>query len=150
MRFILNLNRSSVDRTRAYQYSQGWARGFFTESWRVQLWNTLAGNGYSFRTVQRMSAGAQRFDGQIKLAGEQLTPPQSSLSVSPYWREGCDGKEESEGERRPLFALPITPCSRRASYAKTTGDESGRAGLFCECRWWISVVGNHSVRRVTR
>ena len=35
-----------------------------------------------------------------------------------------DGKEESEGERLPPFSLPITPCSRRAHYAKTTGDES--------------------------
>ena len=39
-----------------------------------------------------------------------LTRPQSSLSVSPYWREGCDGKDESEGESFPPFSLPITPA----------------------------------------
>ena len=38
------------------------------------------------------------------------------------------GKRETDGERRPPFALPITPCSRRARYAKTTGDESGVGG----------------------
>ena len=35
------------------------------------------------------------------------------------------GKRETDGERRPSFAFPITPCSRRTRYAKTTGDESG-------------------------
>ena len=55
-----------------------------------------------------------------------LTCPQSSLSVSPYRFEGCDGKEESKGERGlPPFFLPITPCSCRTHYVKTTGDESG-------------------------
>ena len=38
------------------------------------------------------------------------------------------GKRETDGERRPPFALPITPCSRRARYAKTTGDESVGGG----------------------
>ena len=53
-----------------------------------------------------------------------LVPTRLSLSVSPQWREGCDGKEESEGESLTPFSLPITPCFRRARYAKTTGDES--------------------------
>ena len=53
--------------------------------------------------------------------------PVVSISVSPYnwWHEGCDEKEESEGESLPSFSLPITPCSRRVRHAKTTGDESG-------------------------
>ena len=41
------------------------------------------------------------------------------------------GKRETDGERRPSFAFPISPCSRRARYAKTTGDESGVGGCRC-------------------
>ena len=41
--------RSPVDCTRAHQYHQGGAGGLFTESRRVQLRNTSAGNGHSFR-----------------------------------------------------------------------------------------------------
>ena len=57
----------------------------------------------------------------------QLTSPRLSLSlsVSPQWSEGCDGKEESEGESLLPSSLPITPCSLRARYAKTSGDQPG-------------------------
>ena len=33
-------------------------------------------------------------------------------------------------ESLPPFSLPITPSSRRARYAKTTGDESGHHRLM--------------------
>ena len=54
---------------------------------------------------------------------QSLTCPQSSVSVSPYWCEGCDGIWFD------FFFLPITPCSHCARYMKTTGDESAAIPL---------------------
>ena len=34
------------------------------------------------------------------------------------------GRTKARERGLPPFSLPITPCSRRARYAKTTGDES--------------------------
>ena len=41
----------------------------------------------------------------------------------------------------PPFSLPITPCSRRARYAKTTGDESALEGVFMSRRPYENFSG---------
>ena len=68
-----------------------------------------------------------------------MTRSQLSFSVSLYWRAGCDGKEESEGESLPPFSLPITPCFRRARYAKTTEDESVKCWIIRFSASWSSI-----------
>ena len=51
--------------------------------------------------------------------GTADSSPVVSLSVSPYWREGCDGKEDNFLP----FPSPSLPAPA-ARHAKTTGDES--------------------------
>ena len=79
-----------------------------------------------------------------------LTCPQSSLSVFSLWCEGCNGKEESKGERGlPPFFLPTTPCSCCTHYVKTSQVQWWHTCLplmwprfkfRCRCHMWVEFV----------
>lgn len=59
---------------------------------------------------------------QAKLLKPWLVPGRLSQPL-PCRALGLMGRKNAR-ESLPLFFLPVTPCSRRARYARTTGDES--------------------------
>ena len=62
--------------------------------------------------------------------------PDSSLSLPLL--SGARAVMRKRKARERDFSLPITPCSRRARYAKTTGDESGADVHVCfHWRWQL-------------
>ena len=54
-----------------------------------------------------------------------------SLSLSLSLLSGARAVMRRRKARERDFSLPITPCYRRARYAKTTGDESGADVHVC-------------------
>ena len=100
--------------------------------------------------MQEMATRSEPFSGcqlepkgsRVKLSlqeGSRLVPSRLSLSLLSGAR-AVMGKRETDGERRPSFAFPITRCSRRARYAKTTGDESGVGGGGGGCRCILQML----------
>ena len=63
-------------------------------------------------------------DAKIIVTTHFIITYSSSLLVSSLC---VMGRRKARVLERPLFSPPITPCSRRARYAKTTRDESGLA-----------------------
>ena len=53
-----------------------------------------------------------------------LVPSRLSVSL-PSGARGVMGRRKARERDFLLFSLPISPCSRRARFAKTTGDKSG-------------------------
>ena len=48
----------------------------------------------------------------------------SPVSISPQWRAGCDGKEESEGERLPTHHSLLPPRVTRRRLGASQGVDS--------------------------
>ena len=79
------------------------------------------------------------------------SPSRLSLSL-PSGARGLMGRRKARERDFLLFSLPITPCSRRARFAETTGDKSGLelpyTGRFINGWIWVHIWFIWSVRNI--